>query len=110
MHRINIKGISLNNAYVGRRFASPALKQYKSDLSYLLPKITVPEGKLSLTLEFGVSYKSTDGDNLVKCFQDSIAEQYGFNDRQIYKWEIKKVDVKRKEEYIKFAITEYKEK
>lgn len=107
MHKVNIKPISLNNAYVGRRFASKTLKQYKSDISYLLPKITVPEGKLSLMLEFGVSYKSTDGDNLVKCFQDAIAEQYGFNDKMIYKWSIEKVDVKRKEEYIKFKIDEY---
>lgn len=97
----------MNNAYIGRRFKTENLRQYKKDLSILLPKIEVPKGKLELTLHFGVSYKSTDGDNLIKCFQDSLAEQYGFNDKMIYRWVIEKHDVNKKEEYVAFSIKEF---
>jgi hypothetical protein len=35
--------------------------------------------------ESGVSSKASDGDNLIKSFQDTICEKYGFNDRDIYR-------------------------
>lgn len=107
MHSLPLKGISLNNAYIGRRFASPALKQFKSDMQVLLPRIVVPEGKLALILRFGVSSKISDADNLSKATTDCIAEAYNFNDKQIYKFTIEKVDVKKGEEFIQFSITEY---
>jgi Holliday junction resolvase RusA-like endonuclease len=47
---------------------------------------------------------SPGSDNLVKCFQDALAEQYGFNDRQIYAWEFEKVDVKKGNEFVAFEI------
>ena len=37
-----------------------------------------------------MSSKNSDGDNLIKAFQDALAEQYGFNDRDIYRWEVEK--------------------
>lgn len=107
MHRLPIKAISLNSAYRGRRFATAELKQYKSDIAYLLPHKPPLKGKLALTLHFGVSSKNSDGDNLIKCFQDALADKYGFNDKQIYKWNVEKVDVKKGEEYIAFKIEKY---
>lgn len=105
MHTIKIKPLSLNSAYRGRRFTTPELKNYKETLFYLLPSISRLQGKLSVRYEFGVSSKNADGDNLVKCFQDALANKYGFNDKQIYKWQFEKKDVKKGEEYIKFEIT-----
>jgi len=107
MHKINIKPLSLNQAYRGRRFKTPELEAYKKFIHYKLPKIEIPKGKLFARYEFGVSSKNCDGDNLVKCFQDAIAERYGFNDKQIYKWEFQKVDVKKGMEYIAFSLTEF---
>ena len=69
-----------------------------------MPKITVPKGKLEIWFEFGVSSKNSDGDNLHKAITDCIAERYGFNDKMIYAWHGKKVDVKKGSEYIAFEI------
>jgi len=52
-----------------------------------------------------VSHRGCDGDNLIKCAQDSLADKYGFNDNSIYKWEIEKVIVPSGQEYIAFEIT-----
>lgn len=104
MHRINLKPISVNEAYRGRRFATPKLKQFKHDLAMMLPYLKVPAGRISVVYQFGVSSKQSDGDNLIKAFQDSVAERYGFNDKMIYEWHIKKVDVTKGNEYIEFSI------
>jgi len=103
-YRIKIKGLSVNGAYRGRRFATAELQAYKGALQYLLPKIEVPKGKLQVRYEFGVSSKNADGDNLIKAFQDCLQEQYGFNDKMIYEWSGKKVDVSKGKEYIEFEI------
>jgi len=105
--RIPIKPLSLNNAYIGKRWSTKELTNFKKDVSYLLPMITLPKGKLKVSYVFGVSTKNSDGDNLVKCFQDCLANKYAFNDNQIYKWEIEKVLVPKGEEFIDFEIEEY---
>jgi Holliday junction resolvase RusA-like endonuclease len=105
MITLKIKALSLNQAYRGRRFTTPLLKQFKEAVYFLSPKLKIPEGKLKVKYEFGVSSKNSDGDNLIKCLQDSLADKYGFNDKKIYQWEVEKIDVKKGEEYIKFEIT-----
>jgi Holliday junction resolvase RusA-like endonuclease len=104
MHRINIKPLSVNEAYKGRRFASNSLKAYKKALSLLLPKIIVPSSNLRVFYRFGVSSHASDADNCVKALQDCLAEQYGFNDKKIYFLEIEKVDVKKGAEFVEFEI------
>lgn len=105
MVRLSLKPLSVNEAYRGRRFSTPELKQYKLDLSRILPKMVVPRGPLSVSYVFGVSSRAADGDNLIKAFQDCIADQYGFNDRVIYEWHIRKVDVAKGEEFIEFQLS-----
>lgn len=104
MHRLAIKPLSLNGAYRGRRFTTPELRVFKDSLWYMLPKIEIPDGKLAIYFVFGVSSKNSDGDNLIKCAQDAIAEKYGFNDKRIYEWHVYKEDVKRGQEYIEFDV------
>ncbi len=104
MIRVSIKPLSLNNAYIGRRFVSPTLKAYKLAVFYQLPPLTIPQGKLRVKYIFGVSRSTIDGDNLVKCLQDVLAEKYGFNDRDIYRWEVEKVLVPKGQEYAAFEI------
>ena len=103
-HTLKIKPLSINQAYRGRRFATPELKRYKQDLARILPKIEVPKGKLAVEYEFGLSSKAADGDNLIKAFQDVIAECYGFNDKWVYSWVVSKKDVKKGQEYVSFSI------
>lgn len=107
MHKIIIKPLSLNKAYRGRRFTTPELKAYKEAIAYLAPKIKVPEGKLKVKYEFGVSNKNIDADNHIKAFQDALAEKYGFNDNCIYKLEVEKIDVKKGCEYVAFEFEIY---
>lgn len=104
MYKIKTKPLTLNSAYRGRRFTTPELKYYKEFLNYKLPALKIPKGKLKVTYIFEVSSKNCDGDNLIKCFQDAIATKYGFNDREIYEWQVKKIDVKKGLESISFEI------
>ena len=110
MTRIKIKALTVNRAYKGRRFSTPELATYKQSLMYLLPKMEVPRGKLSVRYEFGVSSLASDLDNCVKAFQDCLSEQYGFNDLEIYRAEMEKKMVKKNGEYIAFEILPFKEK
>ena len=106
MYKLNIKPLSLNHAYRGRRFSTPELKEYKRSIYLMAPKLKIVSKKLKIRFEFGVSHRGCDGDNLIKCAQDSLADKYGFNDNSIYKWEIEKVMVPSGQEYIAFEITE----
>jgi hypothetical protein len=101
---IRIKPLTVNRSYQGRRFATPELKAFKQTLAYLLPPLTIPKGQLSVKYVFGVSSKASDGDNLIKSFQDTLCKKYGFNDRDIYHWEVDKEIVPKGEEYAAFEI------
>lgn len=105
MNRINIKPLSTNRLWQGRRFKTPEYKVYEQEMWYLLPDMEVPQGKLSIKFEFGLSSKNADVDNCIKGCVDILQKKYGFNDRYIYKLEAVKVDVKRGEEYIDFELS-----
>ena len=109
MITLNIKPISVNQAYRGRRFSTPELTAYKQEIGLRLKRGKVPKGKLAVQYIFGVSSKASDADNLVKAFQDAIAEVYGFNDKMIYTLQVEKRDVKKGKEYVSFAINSWSE-
>jgi len=71
----------------------------------ILRPFKVPEGKLFLSLTFGFSSKASDTDNPVKCFQDILSKKYDFNDKRIYEISVKKVDVKKGQEFIEWDLT-----
>lgn len=105
MVTIQIKPLSTNAAWRGRRFPTTAYQVYQHDLAYLLPSsYDIPEGKLRVQYTFGVSSKTFDYDNAIKQFQDSLCKKYCFDDRRIYKAEIEKVDVEKGQEFISFSI------
>ena len=106
MNFLDMKPLSLNSAYRGRRFETPELKAYKQEIALRLPKaLPLPKGKkMRAWYRFGVSSKNCDGDNLIKCFQDALADCYGFNDKMIYAWDVEKVDVPKGQEYIAFEL------
>lgn len=109
MVRLEIKALSVNDAYRGRRFATKELTQYKSDLGWLLPRgMHIPSGPLSVRYVFGVNSKASDLDNLVKALQDVIAAEYGFNDNRIYHIDVTKVDVPKGKEFVEFEISTYR--
>jgi len=106
MIRLKIKPLSLNECYRGRRFKTPLLEAFKEEVCYLLPKKNITFKKIKVIYIFGVSSKNADGDNLIKVFQDALSQKYAFNDKQIYKWDVEKVDVPKGSEFIEFDIME----
>jgi Holliday junction resolvase RusA-like endonuclease len=102
MNKINIKPLSVNQVWQGKRFKTKAYKDYEQEAWYLLPNKNIPKGKLHLILEAGLSSKNADIDNIAKPFIDILQKKYIFNDKMIYKLDLIKKDVKKGEEYIKF--------
>jgi len=47
LHKLDIKPLSVNEAWRGRRFKTPKYSKYISDLLFILPKIDIPEGYLT---------------------------------------------------------------
>ena len=104
--KINIKPLSVNCAFKGRRFKTKAYDKYIRDVMYLLKPINVPNDKLELEITFGLSSRAADIDNPLKCFIDVLQKKYGFDDKMIYRLSVEKIIVKKGFEFIEFTIKE----
>jgi Holliday junction resolvase RusA-like endonuclease len=103
--KVNIKPLSVNDVWKGRRFKTDQYTQYALAVSLLLPNnLIIPEGLLRVYYEFGLSSNGGDWDNPVKPFQDIIQEKYKFNDSRIMEATVRKAIVKKGQEYISFKI------
>ena len=105
MSKINIKPISVNDCWQGRRFKTPEYKQFERDCLLLLPKKNIPKDcRLFVWLEFGLSNSNNDCDNNIKPILDILQKKYTFNDNRIYRLIVDKKIVKKGNEYIEFEI------
>lgn len=104
MIKIQIKPLSINEAFKGRRFKTPKYKQYERDVLFLLPQMKLGKPPYEIYLEFGFSNMGADVDNPVKLFWDILSQKYNFNDKDIYLAYIKKVKTEKGKEYIKFTL------
>ena len=103
MNKINIKPLSINEAYKGRRFRTAKYDTYIRQMMFILPeKIIVPESDIKLKIEFGYSSVASDIDNGLKCFIDCLQKKYEFNDKNIIELFVRKNKVKKGLEYILF--------
>jgi len=100
--RLDIKPLSVNKCWQGRRFKTKDYKKYQEDILTILPKMEVPEGELELYLQWGFSNAASDFDNPVKPFVDCLQKKYGFNDKRIKRCLIEVVKVKKGDDYIEF--------
>lgn len=105
MERIEIKPLSINEAYRGRRFKTQDYKKYINNVYPQLKKIALGVPPFKLSFEFGFSSKGSDIDNAVKPITDILQKRYNFNDNQVYELHAVKKIVKKGQEYIKFKIT-----
>lgn len=101
---INIKPLSVNQAWQGRRFKSPKYKYYEENLLKVLPPMDIPNPPYEIYFRFGFSSKSSDWDNACKSTQDIIAKKYKFNDKLIKRAIIDVDYVPKGEEYLEFKI------
>lgn len=103
--RLDIKPLSVNQAWIGKLRKTKALRSYITDVGYLLPPVREPlDGKLKLTIKWGFSSIASDIDNPLKPFIDCLQDKYDFDDKQIYELIVLKDVVKRGKEYIEFEI------
>ena len=102
--KINIKPLSVNQVWMGRRFKTKIYKDYEKELFKILPDLEIPKGKLQVEYTWGFSSSASDIDNPIKPFQDILQKHYNFNDSRIFKMAVEKVKVKKGKEFIQFSI------
>lgn len=102
--KIDIKPLSVNEAWKGRRFKSPKYKAFIIETMYKLKPLTVPAGPLMLNITFGFSSKLSDVDNPLKMVIDTIGKKYGFDDRRFYRLNVSKIIVPKGSDFFEFKI------
>lgn len=106
--KINIKPLSVNDAYRGRRFITPQYLEYKTKVRAALPDdLKIPPSPYSIHFVFGFSSASSDWDNCIKTTQDCIAQKYNFNDKLIKRGVVETVMVPKGKEFFEFKIETY---
>lgn len=107
MIKLEIKPLSVNEVWQGKRFKTPKYKAYERKLLASLPEIEIPDGKLTIAIYYGFSSHSSDIDNPCKPFLDILQKRYKFDDKRIYQLFQEKAIVKKGEEFIRFEILPY---
>lgn len=103
--RIDVKPLSVNEAWQGRRFKTPKYNTYEKLCLTVMPEIPFDGiGQLYIFITFGLSNKLSDIDNGIKPILDILQKKYGFNDRDIYQLIVKKEIVKKGQEFIDIDI------
>lgn len=102
--RIDIKPLSVNQCWRGRRFKTDKYKAYEIEVAYKLKHLKLPKAPYFISYVFGFSNSLSDLDNPIKPFQDILQKYYGFDDRDIHKMTVEKVKVKKGKEFIEFEI------
>ena len=105
--KVNIKPLSVNDAWQGRRYKTDAYKHYERAMLLMLPAATLPPPPYRIYYEFGFSNSLADYDNPCKPLGDILQKKYGFNDKEIYCATIRKVVVKKGKEYVKVRIEHF---
>ncbi len=104
MPKLNIKPLSVNECWQGKRFKTKEYKQYEKDVLLMLPKLKLISSPYSIEIEFGFSSSLADIDNPLKPFLDILQKKYNINDRNVYSLNVKKSIVTKGNEFIKFQI------
>jgi Holliday junction resolvase RusA-like endonuclease len=103
--KINDKPLSINEAFQGRRFKTPAYKEYEKAMLLMMPKAKIETDQmLRVEFFFGFSNAASDLDNPVKLLMDIAQKKYGFNDKMVYEMNVRKCIVKKGEEFIHMGI------
>lgn len=104
--RLDIKPLSVNDVWQGRRFKTSAYKTYERNILTMLRPMVIPDGDLEIKLKWGFSSSASDWDNPIKPFQDCLQKKYGFNDNRIKRATVECEKVKKGCEFIEFSICE----
>jgi Holliday junction resolvase RusA-like endonuclease len=103
--KINEKPLSINEAFQGRRFKTPAYKEYEKGMLLNMPRAKIEKDHmLRVEFFFGFSNKASDLDNPVKLLMDIAQKKYGFDDKMVFELNVRKCIVKKGEEFIHMGI------
>lgn len=103
--RLEIKPLSVNEAWQGRRFKSDKYKKFERDFLFSLPKAKqLFSDMIRIELFFGFSNVLSDLDNPIKMTLDILQKKYGFNDKNIFELNIRKCKTGKGKEFISIKI------
>jgi Holliday junction resolvase RusA-like endonuclease len=108
MQKVEVKPISVNTAWKGRRFKSNAYKAFEYHCLMALKPVKIPDGQLCVYFVFAFSNDAQDIDNSVKMCMDILQKKHGFNDKRVSRLVVDKVIVPKGEEHWCYSITENK--
>jgi Holliday junction resolvase RusA-like endonuclease len=104
--KLQIKPLSVNEVWQGRKFKTKIYDKYITDVCFLLPDIELKPALYCLVITFGFSNVLCDIDNGLKPFIDCLQKKYNFNDKLIYKLIVTKEIVSKGNEFVDFEIFE----
>lgn len=105
--KINIKPLSVNQAWQGKRFKTKLYSAFEQEFLLKLKPLKLPDPPYSVYYEFGLSNVLSDWDNPIKPAQDVLQKKYKFNDKDIFEAIVRKVKVDKGLEYILFEIKSF---
>ena len=100
---LKIKPLSVNLAWQGKRFKTPAYKEYEKKVLSMLPNIEIKEFK-QLKITYGFSNMMSDIDNPTKLVLDIMQKKYGVNDRDLIYLVLHKEKVSKGSEFIEIEM------
>jgi Holliday junction resolvase RusA-like endonuclease len=103
--KLEIKPLSVNEAWRGRRFKTDKYNAFQSSMLLILPNVEIKSFK-RLKLTFGMSNTLSDIDNPVKMTVDCLQKKYSINDRDLIYLELHKVKTKKGSEFIEVEFLE----
>lgn len=106
---LDIKPLSVNEAWKGRRFKTKKYKSFELAVFWLLPNrdFGLKDQKLIIGFDFYFSNLNSDIDNPVKPILDILQKKYKFNDSQVYRIICEKHIVPKGSERISIHINKY---
>lgn len=105
-NRVDIKPLSVNKAWQGKRFKSKEYSAYEKEVLLKLDDHDLSNVKepIELSIVVGFSNMASDVDNVVKPFLDILQKKYGFNDKYVFRLIVEKLLVIKGAEFIEFYI------
>lgn len=107
MARVDIRLMSVNEAWQGRRFKTKGYKAFEESCLFMLPRMKLPEPPFEVRYVFGFSNKLADIGNPEKLITDILCKKYHFDDREIYRMVLEKQITKKGAEFFEFQIRHY---
>lgn len=104
---VDIKPLSVNRCWQGRRFKTKEYKSYEKEMLLKLKRLPMPPPPYEIAIVFFMSNIMSDLDNPVKPFLDLLQKKYSFNDRSIMKMSVEKRKCLKGNERISFFINHF---